>query len=379
MQLAWNSEEDIILQTNYPIGGKELCKTFLPHRSLVAIWQRSRKLNLEYKFVRLRSWTKEHINFLVENYSTKGGKYCADVLDRPLHLIRHKANILGLKLEGDFHNSDKRDFSEIFNLNSPKIVYLLGLIWADGSLHNSINLSMVSEDLDEILQKLDINNLLLGCSIKTRQQRENWKPQTTLLFGNKEIINFLKENGYTVGRFGEPKILELIPKKLHYYWFRGLMDGDGCYYVSTKNRDYTISLAGQSKSTYFYIQNLCQELNIKAHITCGQNKSGSKYSRVTIQSLEDIKKFINFIYPNNINELGLDRKFNKCLELLTITLKKDELQAVENRKGNFYYDKSRNAWRVCIFINKKKKYVGSYKTQQEALEKLEAAKLEHCL
>jgi hypothetical protein len=378
MQLAWNSEEDTILQTNYPIGGKELCKTFLPHRSLVAIWQRSRKLSLEYKFVRLRSWTKEHINFLIENYSTKGGKYCADVLNRPLHLIRHKANIMGLTLEGDFHISNKRDFSEIFNLNNPKIVYLLGLIWADGNISTTVSISMISEDLDQILESLDICDLLIGCSIRKHQQRENWKPQTALLFGNKNILNFLKENGYTVGRFGEPKILELIPKELHHYWFRGLMDGDGSYMIN-KNKDYAISLTGHSNSTYFYIQNLCQELNIKPHISCRENKSGSRFSRVTILKLEDIKKFINFIYPNNINELGLDRKFNKCLELLNITLKKDEPEAIENRKGNCYYNKSRDSWRVCIFINKKKKYIGAYKTQKEALEKLEAAKLKHSL
>jgi hypothetical protein len=270
------------------------------------------------------TWTEKEINFLLENYSNSGAKYCANFLNRTSIIITKKANRLGLKQQ-DIYNGNKRDFSQIFNLTNPKIVYLLGLIWADGNVHNSVSISMVSEDLDQILESLDITNLLIGCSIRKHQQRENWKPQTTLLFGTKEIINFLKENGYTKNRLEEPKILELIPKELHYYWFRGLMDGDGSFNSSRKP---CISLTGNSNSTYKYIQNLLHSnLNVLYRIQCRTNKSGSRYSRVSVTGFINTKLLVNYLYKDwEINPIGLNRKRYKALEILNLQSKYKKLQ-----------------------------------------------------
>lgn len=316
MNKSWTTEELEILKTNYPVGGKHLCKTFLPNRSLVAIWQTSRKLDLDYKYKHLQTWSVKDFDFLKENYSTKGTRYCANYLNRSVKSVVARANQLGLVLTGDFHFGKLRDFSEIFNLNNPKVVYLLGLIWADGYVGKTIVVSIISDDMDQILDRLDIHNLLIGCSVQYRKpQRQNWKPQTTLTFGNSEIISFLKENGYTKGRHNEPKILELIPKHLQHYWFRGLLDGDGSYVVA-KNGKCCISLTGDSNSTYKYMQDLCAELDIIMPCSCRINKNGSKYTRVTTKNLYDAQLFCNYIYPE-WDGLGLDRKYFKAQKIVS--------------------------------------------------------------
>ena len=47
-----------------------------------------------------RPWTKEDVQFLIDNYIKQGSHYCAKQLNRTQNSIFHKASRLGLKRKG---------------------------------------------------------------------------------------------------------------------------------------------------------------------------------------------------------------------------------------------------------------------------------------
>lgn len=317
---VWSFEEIEILKKYYPLGGKQLCKQYLPNRTLVAIWQTAtaRKLNLDYQYKNLKSWTAHEIEFLKKHYSTKGAAWCATKLNLEPKLVRTKANKLGLTIESNYRATPQgdfvyRDFSNIFDLTNPKIIYLLGFIWADGHIGKSVIISNISEDLDEIIDKLNLENLLPGVSIKQRQpQRKEWKPQTTITFGNKEILAFLIKNNYTKSRLNEPIILERIPKELRHYWFRGYLDGDGCVYVPKTHKTACLSFTGHYDSTYKFLEKLGESFQVTPRVNYRVAKNGSKFSRVIFDTLKRVLPILDYIYQDwAICNLGLNRKYEK--------------------------------------------------------------------
>jgi hypothetical protein len=109
------------------------------------------------------------------------------------------------------------------------------------------------------------------------------------------------------------KILSLIPYNLKSYFYLGVVDGDGCFYY--KNNDKNVVRQFSISSTYeqdwSYVEDIFRLLNIKYSIQRTLRKN-SKYSQIRITNKIDIYNFGNFIYENiNIDNIGLDRKYNK--------------------------------------------------------------------
>lgn len=322
---TWTQEEFDILKTYYPLGGKVLAKQHLPNRSLVSVWQTAKKLGLDYQYKNLKTWTKEESEFLKQNYSSKGAEYCSQVLNKSSSKVRARANNFGLILDKPFRvDKEKvlvyRDFNNIFDLNNPKILYLLGFIWADGYIGKTVTISNVSKDLDEIIEKIDLVKLLLGVSIKYRQpQRNGWQPQTAITFGNKEVIQFLVDNNYTKSRLNEPIILDKISEHLKHYWFRGYLDGDGCiYYIASNKAQCYLSFSGNSHSTYQFLQDLGQQFSVVPSIKCRKSRINSTYARVTFEGIKRALPILDYIYQGwDEFNLGLERKYQKYLLLKT--------------------------------------------------------------
>lgn len=324
----WNEAELNVLKQYYEVGGSSLCEHYLPNRTRIAIAKQAKKLNLDYKYKRLRTWTPEELEFLKEYYPIKGSKYCAFKLNKTQNAILHRAVKLGLQINEEYvvkswlknveAKAVYRNYSAIYDFTNPKIVYLLGFIWADGCVSKSVTISNVAEDMSEIITKIDLPNLMPGININYRKMpNENWKDQITVNFGNKQIIQFFKDNNYLPYRPLEPIILEKIPKHLRHYWFRGYLDGDGCIHI--QGNKYTFSFTAHANSTFYFLQELFKSLYIHSYsIVCRHNPSGSRFSRATISSKYQIKRLLEYIYKD-WDGIGLDRKYNKALEVLSST------------------------------------------------------------
>jgi hypothetical protein len=128
-------------------------------------------------------------------------------------------------------------------------------------------------------------------------------------------MNFLIENDYDKKSYTSAnKILSKIPNEIKHYWFRGLIDGDGCFYHYTPKKGSTLRqfvLTSTYEQDWTYFENLCKELEIKYTIKRIKNiKSASSVIRIT--NKKGIKKLGEYIYQNfKKDSIGLIRKFNK--------------------------------------------------------------------
>lgn len=274
------------------------------------------------------TWTEDEILVLKENYPKYGLKVCLKLINYPTDKIRRMCHKLGLKIDKDKKEKYKGkpnidcnvNPNLFYNINQKEVVYLLGLMWSDGFLNKTKNCStvgikMVSEDIDVLLPVI---NKIGKWNIYKRNIIGN-KPTTTISTNNKRIFDFLVENDYGKKSFESPnKILSRIPAHLIFYFFRGIIDGDGCFYFKKQKntclRQLTIS------STYdqdwSYVDTLLEKMNIKYSII-KIKRLNSSYSIIRITNKKGIHKLGQYIYQDfEIDNIGLKRKFQKFKQII---------------------------------------------------------------
>jgi flavodoxin len=199
-------------------------------------------------------------------------------------------------------NTDNIDCS-LFSTNiNENTCYILGLLWADGSMcHNMVALECAEEDIHCLKEDF----LSTGKWNIRFRKRSNWKPQMVYHISNKEFSNYLKENDYDKKSFISPdKILQKIPDNFKKFWFRGYWDGDGCFYYNIKN-----SATSTYNQDWTFLENILNNLNIKFSIRRVESKNS--YSQIRITNKKDSLKLISFLYDSE-NEIGFERKKNKA-------------------------------------------------------------------
>lgn len=279
-------------------------------------------------------WSEEDEIWLKANYFRLGPDKCANFLGLRKNQITARTHKLNLKLPKEFKNLLQSIKPEKCNINpdlfykieKKEISYLLGLIWADGFLNPSksgynhnLGFTMVKEDIDEIKPVLD--SIGKWNYYKRKQLVDTWKPSINVITNNKRIYKFLIENDYDKKSYvSADKILSKIPDKLKHYWFRGLIDGDGCfYYYKPKKgsilRQFTLTSTYEQDWSYFEI--LCVNLGVKYSIK-RVKKSKTSYSIIRITNKEGITKLGEYIYKNfNEDNIGLNRKNEKLKQIIS--------------------------------------------------------------
>jgi hypothetical protein len=273
-------------------------------------------------------WTIEEENWLTNNYKHLGPDKSAEILGLTKSQIMARTFKLKLKLPIEFKNllqsikSEKCNINPdlFYNISTKEISYLLGLIWADGFLNPSKNgknsnlgFTMVKEDIDIIKPMLE--SIGKWNYYERKQPVESWKPSINVITNNKRILNFLIEHDFDKKSYiSADKILTKIPDELKHYFFRGLIDGDGCFYYYKPENGSTLrqfALASSYEQDWFYFEELCKEKNIKYNIkrTTGK-KSSSSVIRIT--NKDGIRKLGEYIYDGfDLDNIGLDRKIIK--------------------------------------------------------------------
>lgn len=98
----WTQEEDDIIIENYISKGAKYCKEQLPHRRVDLISERARNLGiLNTPIKKTYKWTKDELDFLLKNYSKIGADKCTEYIKRSTYVIGQKASKLGIKLNKD--------------------------------------------------------------------------------------------------------------------------------------------------------------------------------------------------------------------------------------------------------------------------------------
>ena len=274
------------------------------------------------------TWTTEEIEFLKVNYPKHGVNYCVDKLGYTKSKIQNKTYELNIKLESEIKSiilskpTTKCNINpDLFhNIKTKEITYLLGLIWADGFLNPSKNgdnhnlgFTMVKEDIDVIKPVLD--SIGKWNYYERKQPVDTWKQSVNVITNNKRIYKFLIENDYDKKSYvSADKILDKIPDDLKHYFFRGSVDGDGCFYHYIPEKGSTLrqfALTSTYEQDWSYFEYLLDKLDVKYTIKRTMTKKSSS-SVIRITNKDGIEKLGGYLYQNFENDLiGLTRKYNK--------------------------------------------------------------------
>lgn len=258
------------------------------------------------------------------------------------------------------------------DLTNKENIYLLGYMWADGHL-SKYNFSLELKQSDF----LNIKALFIKNGITRFYSRQRYRNnikfgsmQESVHFGGVELIKFLEDNDYKDKSIKSPtKILDLISPELHYLFWRGYFDGDGCLYIGKSKR--SLAFWGNIIQDWSSLLKLINELKINYKFIEYSRKNGKhKSSCIEICRVNDIKLFLSKLYYNReIDNLGLDRKYNKYLEFKNIQIREG---TSKYKYICFCPSLKENKWRVMIESNKenllnKRIHVGDYDNEENAL------------
>jgi hypothetical protein len=248
--------------------------------------------------------TDEQILKIKELYPIKGLIKTSKELNISVYILNKYINKFSLIKKRNV------ELSQFENVEKKEIAWFLGFFWADGYIcKDSIEISVSEKDADDIYKTLSkFGKWNFTTRIKILKNKK-YKIRRFYI-NDKKIREFLVLNDYKEKSLKSPtKILEKINDNIKNYFFRGYIDGDGCfsYKNKTNNRKY-FSITGNINMSWFEINKLFNKLNITYKINRKNRKSGNS-SMIELSSRENILKIGNYIYDNEYDNIGLKRKF----------------------------------------------------------------------
>lgn len=281
----------------------------------------------------MHNWTTQEINYLTEYYSILGLTECSKQMKLTKNQVERKRKYLKLAISKQTKcliaksNRAKAlpkklaDYKvnpeQFLNIQAPEIAYILGLLWSDGYIPDKLDFIQI-ESLEKDLTEVKDLFLKTGQWCISERTRPNRQKQMAIQTNNKIIANFLKNHDYHVkSNASADKILSKIPEHLQHYWWRGLSDGDGCFYINKINKIYQYSIASSYHQNWIYAEKLLNSLNIKYSIARRsqlQNGKINQSSIIRFCSKQNIYNFGSYIYQGYENDkIGFTRKYQKFL------------------------------------------------------------------
>lgn len=202
-------------------------------------------------------------------------------------------------------------------IDSNNKAYILGFIYADGSVYNNyLSVGLSAKDV-EILNFIK-SELNYGGEIYNHHKKINDKKYKILSVSSKKIVNDLIKLGVIKNKTYLSKELPFYDKKYEGAFLRGFFDGDGSIY-SNNNRgilEYTAAFSG-NLSVLNQVKTILSDSNIScSNIRHRHNNDES--CMLEIRGNINIEKFYKLLYNNA--EFYLKRKkerFDKFNLMLT--------------------------------------------------------------
>lgn len=220
-------------------------------------------------------------------------------------------------LDSNNINHDKRKYALNQNtfrsIDTPEKAYLLGFIYADGTVSGNVMSIGQSGDEHKILYKFKDILKTNKPIYKSKKHKYHKKQPYVLSITSKKIINDLLAWGVMPAKSFKIRFPKQLNKNLMSHFIRGCFDGDG-YFSIKKNRKATGFWALCSNEKF--CQDIQQELksnNIASNIY--KNKR-QKISELRIGKFTEISKLYQLLY-NNSNNLFIPRKHDKFIELFS--------------------------------------------------------------
>lgn len=231
--------------------------------------------------------------------------YCEDLAKKykvDVHTIYRILNKYNIKRQPGYHtNCDQNYFEQI---DDPHKAYLLGFITADGAVVKDV-LSIEVHDKDIKVLEYAREQINPKATITKCKGRSTSK----ISFGAKKIGRDLAKYGIVQNKSKIIKKVptDLIPHQYLKYYFRGLIDGDGCI---LKNG--TVSIYSGSKE---YVQDVQRILIEELNLSKNSIYHGTTYF-CAWGSKEDRKKIYHYLYDDLNSCFYYKRKYDRLLNSL---------------------------------------------------------------
>ena len=231
--------------------------------------------------------------------------YCEDLAKKykvDVHTIYRILNKYNIKRQHGYHtNCDQNYFEQIDN---PHKAYLLGFITADGAVVKDV-LSIEVHDKDIGVLEYAREQINPKATITKCKGRSTSK----ISFGAKKIGRDLAKYGVVQNKSKIIKKvpIDLIPHQYLKYYFRGLIDGDGCILKNGK-----VSIYSGSKE---YIQDVQRILIEELNLSQNSIYHGTTYF-CAWGSKEDRKKIYHYLYDDLNSCFYYKRKYDRLLNSL---------------------------------------------------------------
>lgn len=236
---------------------------------------------------------QEYLDDKKATFTSLGKKY--GVSDRTISTWVKEAGIETKQTSGRISSCDETYFDKI---DTPNKAYLLGFITADGAVTGKPNKKPggcsieVKESDSELLlfarSEINPSASIIDCNYKKKCNKK-------VTFNSVKLCEELSKYGIVKNKSKTIKRVpkELIPQHLLCYYFRGLIDGDGCIH---KNGGVSI-YSGSLEYITSVQEILCEEAGIKKLSIY----KGTAYF-VNWGSKEDRQKLFNYLYKDKLNE-----------------------------------------------------------------------------
>lgn len=288
----------------------------------------------------MKKWSKEDIDFLIENYPKCGVEYCANALNRTKGSINKRRFILSIKTNDGVkgknisktrkvNNYKKYDVLNLVNISNKYAAYALGYLWADGhiiqnhSFLTSINLvKSDAEILYSILASIN-DGWKIGNEIKKSWRNSSGEikqaqNQRIIRIYSRELFDFLLNNDYHVKSIKSfEKIWKLIPENFKCFFILGLYDGDGHFNYQLRKGKYhsgEFVITASYNYDWSILEDYFKKNDIEYSIYRLVVKLG-KVSHIIVRKKESLCKLYKLLYSDD-NFKGLERKHNKYVKYI---------------------------------------------------------------
>jgi hypothetical protein len=247
----------------------------------------------------------------------------------------------------------------MYDIND-KMAYFLGFFWGDGGMksNNKPTVPKICIAKDDGQQLYPLFQECFEFSY-TEYAQLNRKIRSTFFFKDKELKRFLLEmDAMNKSYIAPTKILQAIPQDLHRYFWRGLIDADGCFYKCKGKKGGTFSISSTLNQDWSSFEKLCDSLGIENLSVYKRETKKGDSSAVEIKYGPDIQKIGHFIYGENFDDIGLKRKFDKFIEI------SNSLEKLTSSKKGISFHKGIKKWRAYV----KRQFLGWWNTEEEAYQ-----------
>ncbi len=296
-------------------------------------------------------FTQLDIDFLMTNYPKHGIDYCCKTLGRSRASVFSKTHRLRLKYYRSHIDLDK--------LRDERGAYLLGFLWADGNIRKDTYVvrCQIAEDDGEQIKRLfeRTGRWKITYRAASYQDGINRKRQMGFEVHDKHLHSLLKDLGYgDKGTRSPSKVLSALPPIFHHYFWRGYLDGDGCFYTGT---GISVNFSGPIDQCWESLTKQLKSLQIQYRYDRYERSSGHS-SRITLSDQESILRFGVYIYKGE--QFGLDRKMKKFEQILD--------RCAKRQKRGYSFDKRRSCYYAEATLGDNKHYLGRFALEEEAKE-----------